>query len=1730
MDRLNFRRTMARILCILMIVVYVFPSMAIGNPDQVLASGETGVWEEVDLVNGSFEDEPTSTNVGINGWRYHPSLYQRGAALSAEQAEDGAKSVMFNGEKSMGIETALIEVKPGGTYKLTYAVNPTSITGAPSVWFRWFSDANGATQHSFTSNPLPADLQTGTWTTVTAQVTVPENIGTARILIVSSSVTMFNGYFDNFKLYEYVENTEPTEPEDPEEPQEPQEPEEPTDPDDPEDPAPPEWEPVNVPNAGFEEEPVDGTLGISSWEYLVTGYTKGASLSTEESIEGEQSVYFSGEKNMGIETLPFSIDGGENYKATVQAKVSSISGDVRVWLRWHKDGDPLSDSYLTVPGASLAPDEWTEITINATAPAEATHASVLIYASSNTSIVGFFDDLRVSKYAPPVDEDDPKRLTVINGGFEDSPSGTAIPGWSFWSSGNKTGVVVSQERAFEGKQSLKVTEITATGLQSTLIPVTPGQQYKASSQIYLDALVGDPGIWIRWYTSNNTLIPNSDSAVYKKDAILGEWHPMEVIGRAPSNAAYAMIFLYATGNSKISGYIDDVRFYHQYDPNELELAYNYSGPFDLGDATLAADTSGVAIGNGEIYFATNGAPSTFYAISIATGEVIYSQSLPGVNTAWAITVASDNNVYFGGTTNGNLYRYDRQTRAVSSLGANPAGEFIWDLDASSDGKLYGGTYPTGEMFEYDIASGAFKNFGVLKEGQQYVRGTGVSGDYAYGGTGSTAYLYRINRQDGTKEEIEMPITGVETMVSNIWKHNDLLFVAYGTSLLIIDEETGELLQQMDWQAPVAFDGALSQPSPLQQELVYFRNKNTSELYTYNTSTDAIAPVEPRVVLPAESLKTMSWVRLSSGEKAGRPVLVMVTTTGRYSVYDPEDHSLVQMSPQIAVQGVYVNSMETGPDGKLYIGGYMGSYSIYDPATGTYTVQETDMQQTEGIGFYNGKVYFGTYGSAMIYRYDPNQPLNFGNTPANNPGLVQDIGDDQDRPFVFETGGGKMFIGTFPSYGKLGGALTVYDEAEDSWLTYRNVVENQSIYGMAYRDGLLYAGTSVSGGLGIDPSESEAKMFIWNTETAEKIKEFVPEVPGIVAPQLIGDLTFDNNGLLWGGIAGLDESGQVVKGIFAYDPASEAVVKSKILIENAEIGSMFRPYYLRWENGLLYTTIGSQLTVVDPVTVKHKKLLDQTVHLMTIGHDGSIYYVYGSKIFKRSVDLKSVQFSSAQQSLKVGQETSLQIEGTLINDRDAYVYSGDIVYSSSDNAVAAIENGVLKAVGAGSAEIWASVTLDGVTKVTNRIQLTVTEAEVPDDSEPPSVPDSSTGTGSGVTPVDSWIINEQETTWEDGLVERTLIIQNDKLPLQEDENYELHAPDNTDIVAVQMKASLMKQLAERNAGLTLILNETSLTLPASMLELDAISEEWNAASEDIVLEIRIAPASSDQLDKTKAFISDKGYEMVGTPMVFEIVATYNEASISIDTFTGFVERTMSMPDDVDENASITAVVVDEDGSLRHVPTKLQFVDGQWIAVVKSMTNSIYALIEHEAAFLDTAGHWAKEFIANLGARTIITGRTYQMFVPEDQVNRAEFAAMLVRGLGLKLDSSPSPFTDVKEQDWYADTVNTAYQYGLIEGFENETFLPQANITREQAMTITARIMQLAGRSLDDSDASIAEFADRDRVSSWALENVQAALNAGIVQGRTADELAPSAYMTRAEAAVMIQRLLQALDLI
>ena len=166
----------------------------------------------------------------------------------------------------------------------------------------------------------------------------------------------------------------------------------------------------------------------------------------------------------------------------------------------------------------------------------------------------------------------------------------------------------------------------------------------------------------------------------------------------------------------------------------------------------------------------------------------------------------------------------------------------------------------------------------------------------------------------------------------------------------------------------------------------------------------------------------------------------------------------------------------------------------------------------------------------------------------------------------------------------------------------------------------------------------------------------------------------------------------------------------------------------------------------------------------------------------------------------------------------------------------------------------------------------------------------------------------------------------------------------------------------------------------------------------------------------------------------------------------------------------------------------------------------------------AGGWYRSYVEYMLEKGYMNGMSETRFAPNGNVTRAQLVTILYR-----MEGAPSvaglvnPFADVQMGSWYTDAVIWAAANGIVNGTGTNTFSPDANITREQLATILYRCN---GGQWDPID-HLSSFADKNTISAYALDAMNWAVGAGILNGSGA-ELAPAASATRVQAAAMLTR--------
>ncbi len=169
-------------------------------------------------------------------------------------------------------------------------------------------------------------------------------------------------------------------------------------------------------------------------------------------------------------------------------------------------------------------------------------------------------------------------------------------------------------------------------------------------------------------------------------------------------------------------------------------------------------------------------------------------------------------------------------------------------------------------------------------------------------------------------------------------------------------------------------------------------------------------------------------------------------------------------------------------------------------------------------------------------------------------------------------------------------------------------------------------------------------------------------------------------------------------------------------------------------------------------------------------------------------------------------------------------------------------------------------------------------------------------------------------------------------------------------------------------------------------------------------------------------------------------------------------------------------------------------------------------------------WAKASVEELAGKGIVNGRNTNTFDPSANVTREEFLKMLVLALEIPTDKTAvSSFADVNASEWYAEYVNTAFNKKIVNGVSSDKFGIGDSIKREDAAVITYRALD--GLALLNQEVEFeCEFTDKNAISDYAYTAIAFMENNQLINGYEDGSFKAQGTITRAEAAVLIKRII------
>ncbi len=197
------------------------------------------------------------------------------------------------------------------------------------------------------------------------------------------------------------------------------------------------------------------------------------------------------------------------------------------------------------------------------------------------------------------------------------------------------------------------------------------------------------------------------------------------------------------------------------------------------------------------------------------------------------------------------------------------------------------------------------------------------------------------------------------------------------------------------------------------------------------------------------------------------------------------------------------------------------------------------------------------------------------------------------------------------------------------------------------------------------------------------------------------------------------------------------------------------------------------------------------------------------------------------------------------------------------------------------------------------------------------------------------------------------------------------------------------------------------------------------------------------------------------------------------------------------------------------------------IISTSTNSQQSEksgVSYSQTFPDLQDHWCKDYIDKFLSRKWVVGYEDGLFRPDRNVTRAEFTAMVVRIFMKTNYANECGFTDVKKEDWFYNAVAQAANEGLIQGYENSSFKPMDNMSRQDAAVLVAKLFDVNFFE----GAKECRFEDDNTFPEYSSKSIKNLASHEIIKGYPDGTFRPYRLITRAEAVRMLDVVLKYIE--
>lgn len=485
------------------------------------------------------------------------------------------------------------------------------------------------------------------------------------------------------------------------------------------------------------------------------------------------------------------------------------------------------------------------------------------------------------------------------------------------------------------------------------------------------------------------------------------------------------------------------------------------------------------------------------------------------------------------------------------------------------------------------------------------------------------------------------------------------------------------------------------------------------------------------------------------------------------------------------------------------------------------------------------------------------------------------------------------------------------------------------------------------------------------------------------------------------------------------------------------------------------------------------------------------------------DLDTGKALGSSITLAPGGLLGLDYDGVLAEDAPL---AAAVRFESSDPSVVTITNGVLQAVGTGTAVVTAAVGPD----VSGYTYGEGTELLWADNTD--ALPSSLLKTQSLTVTVASSGGNSNGGTSTPSLPAEG---ENSIITLKPGATLENGAAAVT--VTEKELTDAVNKVIEKNGTEIVIAPAIDQKATSVQVELPAAPVAALAGKTGASLTIQTAIASVTLPNSALAALDAKEGMVINIARAEDgtVSITVQADGKTLDKTDGGLHVTIPV-----NGVSETTVLVlgDADGTETPLPTSISTGNG----IAARLPGSAAVRVKENAkAFQDMSDSaWYSGAVNFVSARGIMNGIGGGNFEPNGTVTRGMVAQVLYN-FEFKPDSGFPAFSDVTEKDWYAEAVNWAAAQDIVSGYGGGRFGGDDTVTREQLVTILHRYARMSGLVRDVS-GNLDNFTDGNRTSVWAQEAMEWAVSCGLQEGKGNGVLDPDGTATRAEVAQVLKK--------